>query len=82
MAAPEASILIIGPPGCGKTNILMLRANYVRPIGSRQLFLTFTRSLAEHLRSGPNVGRGDQLQKDEITTFMAWARKIILEHVH
>jgi superfamily I DNA/RNA helicase len=77
MATPEASLLIVGPPGCGKTNILMLRANYVRPIGSRQLFLTFTRALAEHLRSGPNVGRADQMQKEEISTFMGWAKSVI-----
>lgn len=58
----------------------MLRANYVRSVGPRQMVLTFTRALAEHLRSGPNVGRGDQLQKGEISTFMSWARSIIRNH--
>lgn len=77
---PDTSLLIVGPPGSGKTNILMLRANYVRPVGTRQMFLTFTRSLAEHLRSGPNVGRADQLQKAEISTFMAWGRAVIRNH--
>lgn len=60
-ATADSKLLIVGPPGSGKTNILMLRANYVRPVGPRQMFLTFTRSLAEHLRSGPNVGRADQI---------------------
>jgi superfamily I DNA/RNA helicase len=76
----EDSLLIVGPPGSGKTNILMLRANYVRAVGSRQLFITFTRSLAEHLRSGPNVGRADQLQAEEISTFMGWAKSVIYQN--
>ena len=77
IAIADMSLLIIGPPGSGKTNILMLRANYVRSIGPRQVFLTFTRALAEHLRSGPNVGRADQIQADEISTFIGWALSII-----
>jgi hypothetical protein len=26
------------------------------------------------------VGRGDQIQSGEVTTFMAWARRLIREH--
>ena len=80
IATPDNGLLVLGPPGSGKTNILMLRANYVRPVGTRQLFLTFTRALAEHLRSGPNIGRADQLQRKEISTFMGWARSVIQFH--
>lgn len=76
----RASILVIGPPGSGKTNILMLRANYVRGVNPRQRFITFTRALSEHLRSGPNVGRADQIQRDEISTFMSWAKSVIRNH--
>jgi superfamily I DNA/RNA helicase len=77
---PETQLLIVGPPGSGKTNLLVLRANYVRSVAPRILLLTFTRTLREFLRSGPNVGRGDQIRGDEIQTFMAWARQLIREN--
>jgi superfamily I DNA/RNA helicase len=77
---PETQLLIVGPPGSGKTNLLVLRANYVRSVAPRILLLTFTRTLSEFLRSGPNVGRGDQIKGDEIKTFMAWARQIVREN--
>lgn len=77
---PETELLVVGPPGSGKTNILMLRANYVRHVGPRLLFLTFTRSLAEFLRSGASVGRADQIQMSDIKTFMGWAKRVIVEN--
>ena len=41
------------------------------------ILLTFTRSLCEFLRSGRTVGRGDQLQRNEITTFASWAKQLL-----
>lgn len=76
---PETEMFIAGPPGCGKTNILLLRANYVRSLCPRLILMTFTRTLAEFLRSGPNVGRADQIQSNEIVTFMGFARHLIKE---
>jgi superfamily I DNA and RNA helicase len=79
---PETEMLVAGPPGSGKTNILMLRANYVKSVFPRIAFLTFTRTLAEFLRSSPNIGRADQIQKADIKTFMGWAKQIIKERGH
>lgn len=78
-ADPKESLLIKGPPGSGKTNILLLRANYVRASLPRILFLTFTRTLTEFIRSGPSIGRPDQIKRAEITTFMAWGTSFLRE---
>jgi superfamily I DNA/RNA helicase len=77
---PETQLLVTGPPGSGKTNLLVLRANYVRSVAPRILLLTFTRTLSEFLKSGPNIGRGDQIRDDEIKTFMAWAKQLVRDH--
>ena len=80
VAPRETEMLIVGPPGSGKTNILMLRANYVRSVAPRIMLLTFTRTLTEFLRAGPNVGRADQIQVSEIKTFMGWAKELIRQN--
>ena len=46
------SVLILGPPGCGKTNVLLRRAQFVRGQNMPNvLVLTFTRSLTEFVRN-------------------------------
>ena len=50
---PDDSILVTGPPGSGKTNLLLLRANYLYLAGQRNIVVvTFTRSLREFIAGG------------------------------
>jgi superfamily I DNA/RNA helicase len=49
----DESALVTGPPGCGKTNLLLLRANYLHLAKKRNLaVVVFTRSLREFIARG------------------------------
>lgn len=76
---PEGKFKLVGPPGSGKTNLLLLRARYiaVRRTGP-VLFLTFTRELCEFVRAG--LPPSDNLRPEQVMTYMAWARHHILEY--
>lgn len=68
--------LLEGPPGSGKTNLLLLRAQYVAGSGEKNvLIITYTNTLAEFIRSGPTV-KG-LISESQIRTFHSWA----FEHV-
>jgi superfamily I DNA/RNA helicase len=50
---PEGSFLVLGPPGSGKTNLLLLRASYLAQSEHPNLaVIVFTRTLQEFIRSG------------------------------
>src|SRR4051812_22516021 len=76
----DGRYLIVGPPGSGKTNLLLLRANYL--YGSRLtnvLFLTLARSLVEFIQTG--VGRSpNHIPPEQIMTMRKWATKMGYEH--
>ena len=56
------SVLILGPPGCGKTNVLLRRAQFVRGQNMPNvLVLTFTRSLTEFVRTGCMDAQGREI---------------------
>ncbi|WP_287105756.1 hypothetical protein [Mesorhizobium sp.] len=45
--------LVLGPPGSGKTNVLLRRAQFARSQGlPNVLVITYTRTLTEFLRTG------------------------------
>ncbi|MDY2563964.1 ATP-dependent helicase [Pseudomonas syringae] len=70
-----------GPPGSGKTNMLLLRAEVTIGSGERKiLFITYTRTLADFIRSGA-VARG-LIESHQIKTFHSWAYDYVLEHLN
>lgn len=70
--------LVVGPPGCGKTNLLILRAEYlVRSKISNVLVLTFTRSLREFIAAG---AEDYGLPSDRVMTFVRWGASILKEN--
>lgn len=76
----EGRYFISGPPGSGKTNLLLLRAEVTIGSGERDiLFITYTRSLADFIRSGA-VARG-LIESHQIKTFHSWAYEHVLNHL-
>ncbi|HBN8511127.1 TPA: ATP-dependent helicase [Pseudomonas aeruginosa] len=75
----EGRYFISGPPGSGKTNLLLLRAEVTIGSGERDiLFITYTRSLADFIRSGA-VARG-LIESHQIKTFHSWAYEHVLQY--
>jgi superfamily I DNA/RNA helicase len=71
----DGNHLIIGPPGSGKTNLLLLRATYLQRnrINNFQI-LTLGRVLREFLASGTKSTR---ISEDKIDTFMGWSTGVL-----
>lgn len=69
---------LIGPPGSGKTNLLLLRAQYIAGKGEKNvLILTFTKALADFIRTG--ITTNGLIHSDQVKTFHSWANSHILE---
>jgi len=71
------SHLILGPPGSGKTNVLLRRAQFVRSQDMPNvLVLTFTRSLTEFVKTGC-YDRGREIYPPSlIQTIESWLRSL------
>lgn len=68
---PNGSFLIQGPPGCGKTNLLLLRAKYLTLAGQPNIkIVLFTRALREFIASG--AARYGFTSKDVVTSQALW----------
>lgn len=68
----DGRYMIVGPPGCGKTNLLVLRAAYMFKSGLKDLMLlTYGNVLSAFI----STGRKD-LEAEQVTTHWAWAQKL------
>lgn len=66
----EGKYLIVGPPGSGKTNLLVLRAAYLAKSGyTDQMFITYGGVLSTFITTGIK-----ELDQQQISTFAKWAR--------
>ena len=76
------SFLIIGPPGCGKTNVLLRRAQFARGQAMPNvLVLTFTRSLTEFVRTGCVDDQAREIfPRNCVTTIESWLRSLYRRH--
>lgn len=74
----NGSIAVVGPPGSGKTNLLLLRANYLYLAGLRNvLVLVFTKTLQEFLV----VGSGTySFSTDKVKTHIKWQMEFLREN--
>jgi hypothetical protein len=76
------SHLVLGPPGSGKTNVLLRRAQFVRSQNMPNvLVLTFTRSLAEFVKTGCyDAQRREIFPRSCVTTLESWIRELYEQH--
>jgi superfamily I DNA/RNA helicase len=71
----DADYLIVGPPGCGKTNLLLLRASYLYAKGVTNIkVLAFGRILKEFISSGTGHY---PFAADKVQTFVRWAYEML-----
>ncbi len=72
------SHLVMGPPGSGKTNLLLLRANYMTLAGESDIYiLVFTRALQEFIAQG---GQKYKFPLDKIKTCAKWQRQLLYSY--
>jgi superfamily I DNA/RNA helicase len=76
--AAEGNHLVLGPPGSGKTNILLLRANYLTLSRKPNIaIVVFTRTLRKFIASG---GREYDFTPDKIMTCNKWQRDVLHQY--
>lgn len=74
----DGNYLVVGPPGSGKTNILLLRANFISMSGNPNIaIVVFTKTLRKYIASG---GREYAFPVEKIMTCNKWQRDILYEY--
>lgn len=71
---------LVGPPGSGKTNLLLLRAQFIAGMGEKNvLIVTYTKALADFIRTG--IGATGLISQKQVRTYHSWASSHILENL-
>jgi superfamily I DNA/RNA helicase len=78
----RGSHLVLGPPGSGKTNVLLRRAQFVRTQNMLNvLVLTFTRALTEFVKTGCLDAAGREIFPPSlVNTLESWIRDLYSQH--
>jgi superfamily I DNA/RNA helicase len=77
---PHGRYSLIGPPGSGKTNLLLLRAQFIAGSGEKNvLILTYTNGLADFIRTG--IASTGLISPQQVRTFHSWAGSHIFEQL-
>jgi superfamily I DNA/RNA helicase len=74
----DESHLIIGPPGCGKTNLLLLRTRQL-VLSNKQnvLIIVFTRTLREFLATGGHIYK---VTEEKLKTLSGWSFEFLRQY--
>lgn len=71
---------LVGPPGSGKTNLMLLRAQFIAGTGEKNvLIVTYTKALADFIRTG--IGANGLISPNQVKTYHSWALSHILENL-
>lgn len=74
----SGSHLITGPPGSGKTNLLLLRGNYMTLAGKPDIaIIVFSRTLQEFIAAG---AKGYAFPSDKVQTSRRWAQQLLFQY--
>lgn len=77
---PHGRHSLTGPPGSGKTNLLLLRAEFLAGSGEKNvLIVTYTRALADFIRTG--IGASGLISPQQIKTYHSWATDHIFQNL-